>query len=100
MIRVIALNRWTVGFCFVFGLALAGSDGPWFPWPNVIGVLIFFYFGIAARMVERTENEIGSIHHTRGYQMGHAKSRIVFRRRDRVPAAKTTYQNQKIIQRI
>jgi len=25
-------------FLFVFGLLLAGSDGGWFPWPNVAGM--------------------------------------------------------------
>jgi hypothetical protein len=30
-----------IGFvCFV-GVLLAGSDGPWFPWPNLAGTLIF-----------------------------------------------------------
>lgn len=29
------------GCCFVMGLALMGSDGPWFPYANIIGAVIF-----------------------------------------------------------
>jgi hypothetical protein len=41
----------------VIGLALAGSDGPWFPWPNMVGVLIFYYFWFAANRMDRMEKE-------------------------------------------
>lgn len=53
MMRAILLSRWTLGFCFVLGLALAGSDGPFFPWPNLIGILVFCYIPIACRIIEK-----------------------------------------------
>jgi hypothetical protein len=36
---------------FVFGL-LAGSDGEWFPWPNLVGIGMFILFVILGRRVE------------------------------------------------
>jgi len=29
-----------IGILFTVGLLIAGSDGPWFPWVNVIGAVI------------------------------------------------------------
>ena len=28
------------GILFISGIILAGSDGTWFPWPNVLGLLL------------------------------------------------------------
>jgi len=28
------------GILFLSGIILAGSDGTWFPWPNVLGLLL------------------------------------------------------------
>lgn len=33
---------------FVTGLILAGSTGPWFPWLNYAGAIIFCLFPVAA----------------------------------------------------
>ena len=34
-------------------LALAGSDGPWIPWPNLAGVGCFLLFAALAARPER-----------------------------------------------
>jgi hypothetical protein len=36
------------GIAFAAGIILAGSDGPFFPWPNLAGVIIFSTVPIAA----------------------------------------------------
>jgi len=37
-----------LGFVFFAGIMMAGSDGQWFPWPNLLGVSIA---GIAALFI-------------------------------------------------
>jgi hypothetical protein len=32
---------WIMGMLFLFGLLLAGSDGEWFPYPNLVGMGMF-----------------------------------------------------------
>jgi len=41
------------GIFFIAGLILAGSDGPWFPWPNIAGVIIFSLSPVLAWRAER-----------------------------------------------
>ena len=44
---------------FMGGIALAGSDGGWFPWVNIAGFLMFACFACACREVsEYEENDI------------------------------------------
>ena len=31
-------NNWALGFLFSAGILIAGSDGAWFPWVNLVGV--------------------------------------------------------------
>ena len=31
---------WIAGPIIAFGICLSGADGPWFPWPNLAGMLI------------------------------------------------------------
>lgn len=31
--------KWFIAFLLIAGLALAGSESPWFPTPNILGVL-------------------------------------------------------------
>lgn len=40
---------------FVFGLILAGSDGPYMPWINGLGLLIFF--GMLFVPIKKKENK-------------------------------------------
>ena len=35
--KIKAIARALLGVMFCFGLVLAGSDGSWFPWPNLVG---------------------------------------------------------------
>ena len=37
---------WLLGMLFLAGLALAGSDGPWFPWANCAGAWLLGAAGI------------------------------------------------------
>lgn len=37
---------------FVIGLILSGSDGYWFPWVNLFGLLVLGIFGILAAATE------------------------------------------------
>jgi len=30
-----------IAVCFISGLILAGSDGAWFPWLNLVGMVVF-----------------------------------------------------------
>ncbi len=41
------------GIFFVIGLILAGSGGPWFPHPNIAGVIIFSLSPVLAWRAER-----------------------------------------------
>lgn len=41
------------GIFFVTGLIMAASDGPWFPWPNIAGVVIFSLSPMLALRAER-----------------------------------------------
>ena len=39
-------TKFLMAFLFVAGISLAGSDGVWFPWPNLAGVaLVILEFG-------------------------------------------------------
>lgn len=33
---------WIFSSLLMIGMALAGSDGDWFPWINFVGVVLFF----------------------------------------------------------
>jgi hypothetical protein len=46
--------RWVEGGLLFIGLALAGSDGAWFPWLNLIGMGLFFGF---TTLVKRSNRE-------------------------------------------
>lgn len=46
--------RWLLGFFLFFGLALAGSDGPLFPWPNLTGTGMVLMFAAIVRREGRT----------------------------------------------
>jgi hypothetical protein len=35
------LDRFAAAFCFVGGVLMAGSDGPYFPWINCLGACVF-----------------------------------------------------------
>ena len=39
---------WIFGIMFATGLILAGSDGEWFPWVNLVGVAMIGAAGIIA----------------------------------------------------
>lgn len=39
---------WILGTIFFMGLALAGSEGDWFPWINIVGGLLLVIAGAAA----------------------------------------------------
>lgn len=40
--------RWVTGLLLFAGIALAGSSGPWFPWPNLAGAGMFVAFAALA----------------------------------------------------
>lgn len=42
---------------FIAGLILAGSDGPWFPYVNYAGAIIFSLFPVAAWRAQRIEEK-------------------------------------------
>jgi hypothetical protein len=48
MLKKIITNHWTLGVIFSLGIIIAGSDGGWFPWFNLIGVLLLGYVGLVA----------------------------------------------------
>lgn len=48
---------WLPAALFLLGLGLAGSDGPWWPWPNLAGLLLFSLIRIAATPVRRKGDE-------------------------------------------
>jgi len=55
MIRLaihIATHDWTLGFMFVLGISIAGSDGECFPWFNFIGALMFGYVAFVANWLQ------------------------------------------------
>ena len=37
-----------IGTIFFIGIVLAGSDGPYFPWPNMAGIVLFAISGLWA----------------------------------------------------
>jgi len=46
---------WTASWLFAFGILFAGSDGQWFPWPNLVGAVMIGIAGlIANNYKERT----------------------------------------------
>lgn len=45
--------------CFTLGLSLAGSDGEWFPWPNIVGLGMLGIAAIMANVEERRGMERG-----------------------------------------
>lgn len=49
------MKRFLFGSFFVLGMALAMSDGSWFPLPNLAGVMIIAGFGVV--FAERVEKE-------------------------------------------
>jgi len=40
------------GIVFIVGLALAGSDGPYFPWINFAGAALFALVPVLARRIK------------------------------------------------
>jgi len=44
--RKFLTNEWTLGLMFAAGILIAGSESPWFPWFNFIGVLMIGYVGV------------------------------------------------------
>jgi len=42
--------KWILSICFVSGIVLAGSDGAWFPWVNLLGVSLIVLVGIIANI--------------------------------------------------
>jgi hypothetical protein len=42
------------GIAFAAGIILAGSDGPFFPWPNLAGTVVFFSSIIMAGWIRTT----------------------------------------------
>jgi hypothetical protein len=45
--------RWVMASVLFAGLALAGSEGPLFPGPNLVGVGLIMLFAAAMRRQER-----------------------------------------------
>jgi len=46
--KKILTNKWILATMFTLGIALAGSDGTWMPWGNIIGIAMFGAFGLIA----------------------------------------------------
>ena len=44
--------RWIAVMLLVAGLALAGSDGAWFPWVNFAGLGLFLCFAALLKVSE------------------------------------------------
>ena len=40
-------------FLFFGGVLLAGSDGGWFPWINLVGVVMISAFGMIGNMISK-----------------------------------------------
>ncbi|HKI50495.1 MAG TPA: hypothetical protein VJ995_00335 [Geothermobacteraceae bacterium] len=43
------MMRWILAALFVCGLAMAGSEGPLFPWPNLAGLILILLFAALVR---------------------------------------------------
>lgn len=41
-----------IGICFIAGLILAGSDGAYFPYPNLVGLAVFSLVPILSRRLD------------------------------------------------
>lgn len=52
--------KWIVAILFMGGLALAGSDSPWFPLPNMAGLFITGSSILLAWAMEQKTPEQGS----------------------------------------
>ncbi len=50
------LSEWSLAFLFVFGLALLGSDGKWFPIPNFVGIFLMGLFRSKALRAVRPDD--------------------------------------------
>ncbi len=48
-------NKMIMSFLFIFGVALAGSEGDWMPWPNITGLLMFALLGYLANREKEIE---------------------------------------------
>ena len=44
---------WIIAILFTFGLLIAGSDGPWFPWFNFLGLAMFAASAWIANLLDR-----------------------------------------------
>jgi hypothetical protein len=50
------IKNWILGAMYGAGILIAGSDGNWFPWFNIAGVLMFGIVAIAAvRILKKGE---------------------------------------------
>lgn len=47
---------------FLAGLALAGSEGELFPWPNLLGVSMICLYVVAVRAYEKLSTDRGGCH--------------------------------------
>jgi len=47
--------KWILSICFVSGIVLAGSDGAWFPWVNLLGVSLIGLVGIITNIKTPSE---------------------------------------------
>ncbi|MBE0598977.1 MAG: hypothetical protein IH614_17115 [Desulfuromonadales bacterium] len=46
--------KWIEAFLLMLALVLAGADDAWFPWVNLLGLVIFFVF---TGMVKRSDRK-------------------------------------------
>jgi len=46
-------NKYTQGGMFAAGILIAGSEGAWMPWINILGVLIFLCAYLSAVIAQR-----------------------------------------------
>ncbi len=60
-----AVRSWIASLLFSFGLIIAGSDGDWWPWFNLVGIVMFGAVGIVAN--ETIQDRLSIIKKRRNY---------------------------------
>ncbi|WP_299979289.1 hypothetical protein [Desulfobacula sp.] len=60
---------WVTGTAWIAGLLIAGSDSPYMPWLNGIGLLLFFGAGIIlGKLLKSSHSNAGIVIYPKFYQ--------------------------------
>ena len=68
---------WITGTAWITGLLIAGSDSPYMPWLNGMGLLLFFGAGIIlGKLLKSSHSTAGIVIYPKFYQKTDAKAVI------------------------